>query len=123
MSDKSIPPPAEESPSLGPTERLLIAAKKAKDLGLIQKYGETVKKDGLDGLRKFVWAAFGVSDNVIFPTLGILMVSSLFLHALGYGYNFDESGAFVIDTLAQIRQANFFELEAARRAVEYSQMI
>jgi hypothetical protein len=123
MSDKVSPPPVEESPPLGPTERLLIAAKKAKELGLIQKYGETVKKDGLDGLRKVVWAAFGVSDSFIFPTLGILMVSSLFLHVLGYGYYFDERGGFVIDSLTHIRQANLFELEAARRAVEFSQMI
>lgn len=122
MSDKASPPPAEETP-LGATERILIAAKRAKDLGLVQRYGETVKKDGLDGLRKFVWAAFGVSENFIFPTLGVLMVSSLFLHVLGYGYYFDESGSFVIDSLTHIRQANLFELEAARRAVEFSQMI
>ena len=107
--------PSDE-PILGETEQLLLARKEIKDKGLVQQYGKTVKKDGLDGLRALIWGIFDVT-NVVFPAMGMVLSVGLFLNMLGYGYYFDH-GSLVIDTLQSISQEQFFQEEAAKLAAE-----
>jgi hypothetical protein len=103
-----------DEPYIGETEQLLLARKEFRDKGLVQRYGETVKKDGLDGLRAMVWKLFDIS-NVVFPALGAVLTLGLFLNMMGYGYYFDNSGL-VIDTLQNIHQEQSFQAEAAKLA-------
>ena len=105
-----------DEPMLGETEQLLVEHKKRRESGLLQEYGRTVKKDGLDGIRALVWGIFDVS-NVVFPMLGVALTMGLFLNMAGYGYYFDDSG-FVIDTLNNIQQDQAFQAEAARMAAD-----
>ena len=108
-----------DEPVLGETEQLLLARKEFRDKGLVQKYGQTIKKDGLDGVRALVWGIFDVS-NVVFPALGMMLSVGLFLNMFGYGYYFDD-GALVIDTLKNISQEQFFQEEAAKLAAAASE--
>lgn len=101
--------------AIGATERLLLAAKRQRELGLRQEYGTTVKKDGLDGVRAAVWALFGVSQ-VVFTVLGVALTLGLALNMLGYGYYF-ENGNFVVDGIDHIRQQQLFQVEANNLAV------
>ena len=101
---------------MGATERLLLEKKERKDLGLVQKVGCTVKKDGLDGVRAFVWGIFDVS-NYVFPALGAALSFGLLLNMAGYGYYLDDGGV-VIDTLQNIQQDQMFQQEAAKMAVD-----
>jgi hypothetical protein len=103
---------SDDKDMIGETERMLLENKRAKDLGLQQKYGVTIKKDGLDGVRAAVWGVFHAS-NAIFPVLGAALVAGLMLNMMGYGYSF-ENGSVVIDSLQHIRQEEFFQMEAAR---------
>lgn len=99
---------------LGETEKLLLAHKERKDSGIIQVYGKTVKNDGLDDLRAFIWGIFDVS-NVVFPLLGAALSLGLFMNLAGFGYYFDH-GSLVIDTLQNIQQEQTFQMEAAKLA-------
>jgi hypothetical protein len=101
-------------PMLGETERLLLEHNRRRTSGVIQEYGRTVKKDGLDGLRALVWGIFDVT-NIVFPVLGVALTMGLFLNMIGYGYYFDQSGL-VIDTLNSIQQDQAFQVEAANMA-------
>jgi hypothetical protein len=102
----------EEPQELGPTERLLLEAKKRRDSGIIQEYGRTVMNDHLDGVRALVWSIFNLS-NVVFTGLGILMVIAMALNVAGYGYYLDVDNLH-IDTLENIRQARYFDEEMSR---------
>jgi hypothetical protein len=94
---------------------LLLEAKRRRDNGLRQEYGVTIKKDGLDGVRAGIWALFNAS-NVIIPVFGIALSAGLLLNMMGYGYFFDGSGAFVVDSLEHIRQDKLFQMEAVNMA-------
>jgi len=106
----------EQEQCLGATERLLLEKKKVEDLGLVQKYGETIKKDGFDGLRAFVWKIFDVS-NYVFPALGVAMSFGLLLNMAGYGYYLDDGGV-VIDTLQNIQEDQFFQEQVIKLAAD-----
>jgi hypothetical protein len=103
-----------DEPMLGETERLLLEHNRRRASGIIQEYRRTVKKDGLDVLRAFVWGIFDVT-NIIFPMLAVALTMGLFLNMMGYGYYFDQSGL-VIDTLNRIQQDQAFQVEAAKMA-------
>jgi hypothetical protein len=105
-----------DEPRLGETERLLLEHSHRRASGIVQEYGRTVRKDGLDGVRALVWGLFDVT-NVAFPMLGVALTMGLFLNMIGYGYYFDQSG-FVIDTLNKIQQDQAFQVEAVKMAVE-----
>jgi hypothetical protein len=112
-----------ELAAMGPTERLLLEAKKRRDSGIIQEYGRTIMNDHLDGVRAIVWGIFNLS-NIVFFLLGIGMVAAMALNVAGYGYYMmmDDSSAsssffnLHIDTLDNIRQSRSFEEEMARVA-------
>ena len=118
MSDEPL---QHDGVNIGATERLLLDHKRIGDLGLCQEYGKTVKKDGLDGVRAFVWGIFDVS-NYVFPALGAAMSFVLLLNMVGYGYFFDD-GSLVIDTLSNIQQEQFFQEEAIKLAAEKVSML
>jgi hypothetical protein len=113
--------PSEES-ELGTTERLLLEAKRRRENGLRQEYGLTIKKDGLDGIRAGIWALFHAS-NVVFPVLGIALSAGLLMNMMGYGYFFDGSGTFVVDSLDHIRQDKLFQEEALKMAATASETV
>lgn len=100
--------------NVGVTERLLLEHKRSQELGLVQEYGCTVKKDGLDGVRAFVWGIFDVS-NVVFPVMGVALSLGLALNLAGYGYYFDQ-GSLVVDTLQTIQQDQMFQEEVVKLA-------
>ncbi|CAB9509693.1 expressed unknown protein [Seminavis robusta] len=106
-----------DEPMLGDTERMLLETKERKESGIIQKYGQTVKNDGLDGVRAFVWGIFDVT-NAIFPVLGVALTMGLFLNMAGYGYFFDTNHGLVVDTLQHIQQEQALQAEAARMATD-----
>lgn len=95
------------------TEDILIQAAERKRHGLRQEYGLTIKKDGLDELRKVVWFVFEISQ-VVFTGLGVLLTLGLLLNIMGYGYFFDDHGNFIIQTLEDIRHANMMDAELVR---------
>jgi hypothetical protein len=104
----------QELAAMGPTERLLLEAKKRRDSGIIQEYGRTVMNDHLDGVRELIWSIFKIS-NWVFLGLGICMVAAMALNVAGYGYYIDDNAMNLhIDTLENIRQSRYFEEEMAR---------
>lgn len=107
----------------GETERLLLEAAERRNLGLKQDFGQTIKGDGLDGLRALVWGLFDVSQ-VVFGCLGVALSLGLLLNVMGYGYFFDwDTGGVVIDTLDHIRQDKVMAAEAAKLAAETAQKV
>lgn len=91
------------------TEHILLQAKYERDNGIVQKYGETIKHDGLDGVRAMVWGVFNLS-NYVFPVLGVMLCLSLGLQLSGYGFFIDEhSGYILFDTLANIQRTAAME--------------
>lgn len=110
---------------IGPTEQLLLHAKKRRDdqrRGYVQKIGKTVKRDHLDGVRAMVWWAYGVS-NYMFGGLGALLFVTMTLNLAGYGFYIDTGGSFVVDTLEHIHQDQFFAAEASRLVADASEDI
>ena len=105
------------SNNIGATERLLLDRNRAlldKRNGVVQRFGKTIKKDGLDGVRDVVWKVYFAS-NYVFTGLGILLVMGLFINVAGYGYYVDnQTGMFMIDTFEHIKMEQFFANEAAR---------
>mmetsp|Transcript_12142 Transcript_12142/g.17806 ORF Transcript_12142/g.17806 Transcript_12142/m.17806 type:complete len:153 (+) Transcript_12142:138-596(+) len=110
FSTSSLPMSSEvdQGGQLGATERLLLD----KARGIEQRLGKTVKKDGLDGVRAFVWSVY-FGANYVFTGLGALLVLGLAMNMAGYGYYFDANGLNV-DTLEHIRHDKFMAEEAAR---------
>ena len=111
MSDEPM-----ELNGMGETERLLLKHRELIDSGVVQEMGRTIKKDGLDGVRAFVWVMFDVS-NYVFPAMGAVLSFGLLLNMAGYGYFFDD-GSLVIDTLQNIQQEAIFQEEVAKLAVD-----
>ena len=106
----------QQQQPLGATERLLLERKYQQDAGLVQEYGRTIKKDGLDAVRAAVWALFHVSQTA-FAVLAVAMTVTLALNMAGYGYYIDPvSGEFHLDTMQQIAQMRLLETETARLA-------
>jgi hypothetical protein len=103
--------PAEDD-TLGATERLLLEKARERELGLVQEYGKTIKKDGLDGVRAFVWGIFHTSQ-VVFGVLAIALMASMALHMAGYGYYWDDAGSFHVDILANVKQFHLWEEASA----------
>mmetsp|Transcript_8538 Transcript_8538/g.15635 ORF Transcript_8538/g.15635 Transcript_8538/m.15635 type:complete len:169 (+) Transcript_8538:108-614(+) len=106
MSDE----PLDESIKLGEAERAILERKRKLDEGLVQSLGCTIKKDGLDGIRAFVWSLYHAS-NIIFPVLAVVMMATLGLNLAGYGYywvNGDTGATLVVDTLEHIRNQNMW---------------
>jgi len=90
---------------VGPTERLLIAAKERRERGYVQEVGKTVLGDNLDGVRALVWSLYGAT-NYIFPALGAVFFLKMVLQLAGYDFYFDEAEkSFALDTLEHIRFA------------------
>jgi len=108
------------------TERLLLEAAARRNLGLKQEFGVTVKRDGLDGLRAFVWTVFDLSQ-VVFGVLGVALSLGLLLNLLGYGYYWEQGGGggggLVIDTLEHMRQDKIMAAEAVKLAVDVAQKV
>jgi len=105
---------------IGDTERLLLERKRIQDLGLIQELGRTVRKDGLDGLRAFLWVLYHAS-NVVFPVLAVGMFAGICLNLTGYGYYWDQdSHRLMIDTLQHIRQENIYQQELLKLAESHA---
>ena len=115
----SSPPADDFEQNMGPTERLLMEKSLARKKGLVQEYGKTVKKDGLDGVRAAVWGVFHASQAV-FSVLAVALVLGMALNAAGYAYYVDDAG-FHVDTFSHIHQMQFFEAETARFAVAAEQ--
>eukprot|EP00977_Amphora_coffeiformis_P028913 scaffold37865_cov199-Amphora_coffeaeformis.AAC.1 len=112
-------PPADdfgENMMMGPTERLLVERSFARKKGLVQEYGKTVKKDGLDGVRYVVWGIFHASQ-VVFSVMGVALVLGMALNAAGYAYYIDDMG-FHVDTFQHLHQMQFLDAETARFATE-----
>ena len=105
-----------ESCAIGETERILLQAVANRELGLKQELGQTIKKDGLDGVRALVWTVFDVSQ-IVFGCLTVALSLGLLLNMMGYGYYFEwDQGGFAIDTLEHIRQDRVMAAEAAKLA-------
>lgn len=115
----SSPPANDFENSLGSTERLLMEKANARKQGLVQEYGRTVKKDGLDEVRAVVWGVFHASQAV-FSVLAVALVIGMALNAAGYGYYLDNTGVH-IDTFQHMHQMQFLEAETTRLAVAAEQ--
>ena len=111
--------PLDDSEAMGETERLLLQAKRDRDLGLKQEIGKTVKGDSLDGLRAVIWQLFFAS-NFVFSVGAVALGCGLLLNMMGYGYYFDShsSSFLVIDTIEHIRQDQQMAMQAAQWASE-----
>jgi hypothetical protein len=81
------------------TERLLLEAKRSRDLGLRQEYGATVKRDGLDGVRGVVWGIFFLTQSAVFPALAVALAASVGLNLLGCAVHWTSDWGPVVDTL------------------------
>lgn len=99
---QNISPRLFQSDQPRDTEDLLLEYSKQKALGLKQEYGETIKKDGLDGVRKVVWGIFRATE-IVFPALGGLLTVGLFLNLLGYGYELTPDHGLVVQSLEAMR--------------------
>lgn len=106
--------PMNENDRLGATERLLLERAQRREDGLVQEYGRTIKKDGLDGVRAAVWGLFHASQAV-FSVLGVALAVGLALNMAGYAYYFDDAG-FHVDSFHHLEQVRFLEAETARLA-------
>ena len=106
--------PMDEKDNLGATERLLLERAYQRDNGLVQEYGRTIKKDGLDGVRAAVWGLFHASQAV-FSVLAVALVLGMALNAVGYAYYFDDTGIHV-ESFHHLEQMRFLEAETARLA-------
>lgn len=116
-------PPADDfdEAGLGATERLLLEKARARDLGLVQEYGKTVKKDGLDGVRAVIWGIFHASQAV-FSVLAVALMVGMALNMAGYAYYWDDAG-FHVDTMHHLNEIRLFEAETARLASTAEQSI
>ena len=104
----------ESDEFMGATERLLLERAQRREQGLVQEYGRTIKKDGLDGLRAAVWGLFHASQAV-FSVLGVALAVGLALNMAGYAYYMDDTG-FHVDSFHHLEQVRFLEAEATRLA-------
>jgi len=111
----SSPPADNFDENMGPTERLLIEKAFARNKGLVQEYGKTIKKDGLDGVRTVIWGIFYASQAV-FSVLAVALVFGMALNVAGYAYYVDDGG-FHVDTFQHLHQMQFLEAETARFAI------
>ena len=104
---------------MGATERLLMEKAYARDNGLVQRYGKTVKKDGLDGVRAAIWGIFHASQAV-FGVLAVALVSGMALNAAGYAYYVHDAGFHgeTFQQLNQMHQIQMLEAETARFATD-----
>lgn len=112
-SDSSLMPLHQSTRPNESTEDVILQAAERKRLGLRQEYGLTIKKDGLDPLRRVVWGLFDVSQ-VVFTGLGAMLAMGLLLNIMGYGYYLDDQGNFIIQTLDEIRRNNMMDAELLR---------
>ena len=118
MSDEPL-----QNQQIGAAERLLLERKRIQDEGLVQELGKTVKNDGLDGLRAFIWGIYGAS-NVVFPVLSVFMFAGICINLVGYGYYWDDhTNKMVFDTLEHIRQENIYQAELLRIAAQSGVMM
>ena len=109
----------DDTSLLGETERLLLERAHARQQGLVQEYGCTIKKDGLDGVRAAVWATFHALQAG-FSVLAVALVLGMALNVAGYAYYWDDTGLH-IDSFAHLDQVRFFNQEAARLALPADQ--
>ena len=76
---------------VGKTEQLLLDRcdaerhrRQGRDVVVVAEVGRTIRDDGLDPIRAFVWSLYKLSD-VVFTTLAVLMMVKLALQISGYG--------------------------------------
>ena len=112
----------DSSSTLGATERTLLEAAAKRRSNVVQKYGKTIKNDGLDGVRALVWGLFGVSQ-VVFGVAAVALTLTLALNVAGYGYYWDTTTdhyGLVIDALQNIHQQEHYATEMAKMAASSS---
>lgn len=116
-----ISPEQGDINAIGETERMLIEAKRCRDLGLTQRVGKTVKGDHLDGVRAFVWGLYHVA-NYVFVALAVVMTASFALAAGGYAFHFEE-GRLIIQTIEELQKDQFLSSQAAKLMADASEHI
>ena len=76
---------------------------------VVAEVGRTIRDDGLDPIRAVVWSVFNVAQNIVFPTLAVVMMVKLGLQISGYGvlYYWDDAHNVLpyiqIDTVQHLR--------------------